>query len=101
MRIDSHQTSQPLPESGRSSNPSPASADTRAAVSGAVGGDSAQLSGTHGQVQALVAQALQFPEIRTEQVNTLRQVVLGGSYQPSPNQVAEAVFAHMLATPAA
>ena len=101
MRIDSNQTAQPLPESGRGGNPSPASSDTGASVSSALGEDQAQFSGAHIQVQALVAQALQYPETRPEKVNALRQAVLGGSYQPSSKQVAEAVFAHMLVSPAA
>ena len=100
MRIDSNQA-QPLPESGRSRNPSAANADTRASASSALGEDSAQLSGTHVQIQALAAQALQFPEIRQEKVDALRQLVLGGSYPPNSKQVAEAVFDHMLVSPAA
>jgi flagellar biosynthesis anti-sigma factor FlgM len=105
MRIDSSQAAPLLPESGRSGNPSPASAATTASTSSVLGSvlgeDQAQLSGAHVQVQALTAQVLQFPEIRQEKVNTLRQLVLGGSYQPSANQLAEAVLAHMLAPPAA
>lgn len=53
------------------------------------------------QVQALVAQALQFPEVRQEKVNALRQAVQSGSYQPSAQQVGDAVFDHMLQNPAA
>ncbi len=101
MRIDSSQTAQPLPESGRGGNLSPAGAETRAATSSALGEDSAQFSGAGVQIQALVAQTLQFPEIREERVNALRQLVAGGSYRPSPKQVAEAVFADMQAVPAA
>ena len=101
MRIDSSQTAQPLPESGRGGNLSPAGAETRATRSGVLGEDSAQFSGTGVQIQALVAQTLQFPEIREEKVNALRQLVAGGSYKPSPKQVAEAVFADMQAAPAA
>jgi flagellar biosynthesis anti-sigma factor FlgM len=101
MRIDSSQTAQPLPESGRGGNLSPAGTEARAAMSSALGEDSAQFSGTGVQIQALVAQTLQFPEIREEKVNALRQLVAGGSYKPSPKQVAEAVFAEMQAAPAA
>lgn len=101
MRIDSSQTAQPLPESGRSGNPSAAGPETRAATSSARGEDSAQFSGVGVQIQALVAQTLQFPEIREEKVNALRQLVVGGSYKPNPKQVAEAVFADMQAAPAA
>jgi flagellar biosynthesis anti-sigma factor FlgM len=101
MRIDPNQGAQPLAESDRTGHQSPASGDHRPAASSPLGEDQAQLSGAHVQVQALAAQVLQFPEIRQEKVNALRQLVLGGSYQPSGRQVAEAVFAHMLVTPAA
>jgi len=101
MRIDGNQAAQRLPESGRSAYPSPATSDARSSVGSPLGEDQAQLSGTLGQVQALAEQVLQFPEIREEKVNALRHVVQGGSYQPSPKQVADAVFAHMLVTPAA
>jgi hypothetical protein len=100
MRIDSNHA-QPLPEGGRSIDPSPARVDARAGAGSALGEDSAQLSGTHVQVQGLVIQALQYPEIRQEKVNALRQVVLAGSYDPTSKQIAEGVFAHMLVTPAA
>jgi len=82
MRIDSNQSAQPLAESGRNS-------------------DQAQFSGSHEQVQALVAEALQFPETRQEKVNALRQVVQEGSYQPGSSRVADALFTHLLVEPAA
>src|SRR5258708_32554690 len=97
MRIDSSQTAQPLPESGRGGNLSPAGAETRAATSSALGEDSAQFSGTGVQIQALVAQTLQFPEIREERVNALRQLVAAGRYRTSPKPVAEAVLGDMQA----
>ena len=101
MRIDSNQTAQPLPASGRNGNPSPAAADARTSGSSAPGDDQAQFSDGHAQVQALVAEALQFPETRQEKVDALRQVVSSDSYQPSSQQVADAVFTHMLVQPAA
>ncbi len=101
MRIDSNQAPPPLAESGRAGTPNPAGGDARTSRSNALGEDQAQLSGAHIQVQALAAQVLQLPEIRQEKVNALRQLVLGGSYQPNSSQVAEAVFAHMLVSPAA
>lgn len=101
MRIDPNQGGQPLAESSRSSNQSTANAEpARAAASSGLGEDQAQLSGTHVQAQVLTAQALQFPEIRQEKVNALRQVVGSGGYHPSAKQVADAIFAH-LAQPAA
>ena len=97
MRIDSNQTAPLLPESGRSSSAGSSGTENRAAISSSLGEDSAQLSGAHVQVQALVAQALQFPEVRQEKVDALRQSVLSGSYRPTSKQVAEAVFAHLAA----
>lgn len=111
MRIDSNQGTQAPAESDRTASQRAASAgatsaettsaDPRASSSGVLGEDQAQLSGAYTQVQVLAAQALQFPEVRQEKVNALRQVVLNGSYRPSSNQVAEAVFTHMLVAPAA
>jgi flagellar biosynthesis anti-sigma factor FlgM len=101
MRIDGNQLPQSLSETGRSANSSPASSEGGTSVGSPLGEDQAQFSGIQGQVQALVGQALQFPEIREEKVNALRQAVFGGSYQPSSKQIADAVFAHMLVPPAA
>jgi flagellar biosynthesis anti-sigma factor FlgM len=102
MRIDGNQPTQSLPESGRAANPGPAGSEAgSSAGSSPLGEDQAQFSGTQGQVQALTEQVLQFPEIREAKVNALRQAVVGGSYQPSSKQVADAVFAHMLMPPAA
>ena len=105
MRIDSNQTAPLLPESVRSGSASGSSGasatQNRAPASGALGEDSAQLSGAHVQVQALVAQALQFPEVRQEKVAALRQAILNGSYQPASQQVAGAVFAHLAVNAAA
>jgi flagellar biosynthesis anti-sigma factor FlgM len=101
MRINSSQEAQPLPESDRTSNQSPAGNNNRASAGSPLGEDQAQLSGGHGQVQALAAQVAQFPEIRQEKVNALRQVVLEGSYRRSPTQIAGALFDHMAVMPAA
>src|ERR1700691_1950558 len=96
MRINSNQVEQPLSESGRTGGPNPPSAGVGSSTSSAFGEDEAHFSGAPAQVQALAEQALQFPEIRDEKVNALRQVVLGGNYQPSSKQLADAVFAHLL-----
>lgn len=104
MRIDPNQRAQSPTESSRSvqPQPSPASAGSGSPVGGsALGEDQAQLSGVHFQVQALTAQALQFPEVRQEKVNALRQVVAEGTYQPASKQVADALFSHILAAAAA
>ena len=107
MRIDSNQGAQPLPESSRSAQQSQTSNNAGAASVGSVlgedalGEDQAQLSGAHVPVQALAAQALQFPELRQERVDALRQLVVDGTYQPGSKPVADAILAHMLVNPAA
>jgi flagellar biosynthesis anti-sigma factor FlgM len=99
MRIDLNQGAQPLSDSSQASNL--ATTGDGSSRSGAMGEDQTQLSGVHVQVQTLATQALQLPEIRQERVNALRQTILGGDYQLGSNQVAEAVFGHMLVMPAA
>jgi flagellar biosynthesis anti-sigma factor FlgM len=102
MRIYGNQAVETLPESGRTGSPSAVSGDARGSAStGLLDQDQAQFSGTQWQVQALGEQALQFPEIRQEKVDALRAVVLGDNYQISSKQLADAMFAHMLGTPAA
>ena len=106
MRIDLNPNSQPLSETNRGSTPNPAApaSSSPASALGAATGtgeDQAVLSGTLVQVQALVAQASQLPEVRQERVSALRQAVQNGTYQASPEQVAGAVFDHLLAGVAA
>jgi flagellar biosynthesis anti-sigma factor FlgM len=110
MRIDGSSGASGLPETERTGTqssssvggqPSATEAQGGGSLGGVLGEDQAELSGTHVQVQALTAQALQFPEIRQQKVNALRQVVEDGSYQPSSGQIADAMFTHMLQQPAA
>jgi flagellar biosynthesis anti-sigma factor FlgM len=100
MRIDPNQVAPSLPENNRNSSQATAS-QRPASVGSSLGQDQAQLSGIHGQVQALAAQAALFPEIRQENVNALRQAVLDGSYQRSSEQVAGALFEHIVTSAAA
>jgi flagellar biosynthesis anti-sigma factor FlgM len=106
MRIDSNQGAQPLPESQATNQAANGAASAKAqgggasagaAGSSALGEDQAQLSGVHVQIQALVGQALQLPEIRQERVQALRQAVVSGKYQPSADQVAGALLANNIA----
>ncbi|HME36550.1 MAG TPA: flagellar biosynthesis anti-sigma factor FlgM [Candidatus Sulfotelmatobacter sp.] len=98
MRIDLNHEPQSVAESNRSSAQSTAAAAASVSASRVLGGeDQAELSGAHAQVQALAAQALQLPEVRQERVQALRQAVEGGAYSTSPEAVAGAMFAHMLA----
>jgi flagellar biosynthesis anti-sigma factor FlgM len=111
MRIDGNQGTQPLAGSERAGSPSAVANDGRSSSAGAatdnllgassLGEDQAQLSATHAQVQTLAAQAAGLPEVRQEKVNALRQVVGNGTYQPSSDQVANAIFEHMAVAPAA
>ncbi|MGA1985058.1 MAG: flagellar biosynthesis anti-sigma factor FlgM [Candidatus Sulfotelmatobacter sp.] len=101
MRIDLNSAPQPLPESSRSSAASEAAAGNSSPSNATGGADQALLSGAHAQVQALVAQASQLPEVRQERVQALRQAIQSGRYQSHPDEVAGAVFAHMTAVPAA
>jgi flagellar biosynthesis anti-sigma factor FlgM len=100
MRIDLNYGPPPLPEAKGNGAPNPgvtsASAGNLLDVE-----DQAQLSAAHSQVQAMVAQATQLPEIREERVQSLRQAVQGGHYQPNPEKVAGAMLVHMTAGPAA
>lgn len=98
MRVNLNQVAQTVAESN---TPNSATRNNQAPASNVLGEDQAQLSGVHVQVQALAAQAAQLPEVRQERVNALRQVVLEGNYHPSSDQVAQAIFDHMLAAPAA
>ncbi len=98
MRIASNQGAQALPDSQRTSNPAVAKAGAPAlsGVSSPVGGDQAQLSGIHVQIQALVVQVSQLPEATQEKVNALRQAIISGTYRRSPAQVAEALFSNLV-----
>jgi len=49
------------------------------------------------QVQALVVQASQLPEVRAERVHALRLAIQRGLYQSRPEDLAGAVLAHMVA----
>jgi len=101
MRIDLNPEAQPLPESSQAGNQSVAGDERGSSAASPVGEDQAQLSGGHVQVQVLAAQALQLPEVPQEKVSALRQLVLGNNYQPSSEQLASALFAHMLVQPVA
>jgi flagellar biosynthesis anti-sigma factor FlgM len=104
MRIETNPGAQLLPESGRtssqsSSSQSSSSAAGESSAGSPVGQDHAQLSGAYTEIRALAAQVSQLPEAGEGKVSVLRQMVLGGSYQPSSEQVAQALFAHMLVQP--
>ena len=101
MRIDLHSGTQATPENNRSNAQNPPNAGSSSLVgSSALGEDQAELSGAHAQVESLAAQAAQLPEVRQERVSALRQAVESGQYHPRLDQVAGALFTHLIAAPA-
>jgi negative regulator of flagellin synthesis FlgM len=56
------------------------------------GEDTVELSGTMGQVQQLNAQLAQMPDVRSERVAALQQQVQQGTYNPSNEQIANAML---------
>jgi flagellar biosynthesis anti-sigma factor FlgM len=101
MRIEFNRVPQPA-EASPTSAATPSVASTQSAShTEALGEDQAQLSGTHAQVEALTAQAGQLPEVRQEKVQALRQAVEAGRYHASPETVAGALLADVVAVPAA
>ena len=101
MRINLNSEPQQVTESSRSGAQNTAPASSSLSANSALAPDQAQLSTVHAQVQALAAQAVQLPEVRQERVVALRQAVQNGSYRPSSEQVAQAVYVHMIAGSAA
>jgi flagellar biosynthesis anti-sigma factor FlgM len=99
MRIDLNADAQVLPELSRTANQNASSASGQSSAGSPVGQDQTQLSGVYAQIRSLAGQASQLPEAGEEKVSALREMVLGGSYQPSAGQVAQALFAHMLVQP--
>lgn len=99
MRIDPN----PGPQIAEAnSNPSESSASaSQTAANQMAGEDHTELSTSGAQVQELVAQASRLPEIRQERVQSLRQAIQSGQYQSSPEQVAGAMFEHMMTGTAA
>jgi len=101
MRIDLNHGPQPSLGTDQHSAESTVAASSSSASSVPAGEDQAGLSGTHAQVQALVARAAQLPEVRQERVHALRQTIESELYHPGSEQVAGAMFEHMIAVPGA
>jgi flagellar biosynthesis anti-sigma factor FlgM len=94
MRVDSHYNPPPTTETNRNNTQNASAANNSASPS--TGEDMTSLSGAQVQVQASAAQASQLPEVREQRVQSLRQALQSGLYQPASEQVAGALFAHML-----
>jgi len=101
MRIEFNQGLQSAETTQTSTQRAMAASAQAAGQSGSLGEDQAQLSGAHTQVQALAAQAAQLPEVRQEKVQALRQAIEAGRYHVSPENVAGALLAHVVAGSAA
>jgi flagellar biosynthesis anti-sigma factor FlgM len=110
MRIESAPASEALLGSQRSVKPAAANASGSSAGNSAVAGrasalgeDQAQLStaGVQVQLQALVAQVAQLPESGQSKLTALRQAVLSGSYEASPQKIAGALFENLVTNRAA
>jgi len=99
MRIDLNHGPQELAENNGTGSTGGAAANVSS--SGALGEDQTQLSGVHAQVEALAAQASQLPEVRQERVQALRSAVQSGQYRSNPEEIAGAMFTHMLTVSAA
>lgn len=59
----------------------------------AAGEDTLSLSSTHGEVQSLTASFANVPELRTDRVTSLQQLVQSGQFQPESGKVADAIIA--------
>lgn len=91
MRIDLNPS--PMPELERS-NGSANAGKTGEPIAGANSSadeDVAQLSTGSDSVQALKAQLDSMPEVRQQRVDTLRQAIANGSFEVSPQRIAEAM----------
>jgi|HubBroStandDraft_6_1064221.scaffolds.fasta_scaffold01254_14 hypothetical protein len=95
MRVELNPGRQLFPERGGPTGESPVSTDGYSSGS-CVDECQGQLAADYVQIRALAAQAARLPEVGQEKVSALRQTVSGTGYRPSSEQVAEALFAHML-----
>jgi flagellar biosynthesis anti-sigma factor FlgM len=96
MRIDLNPGRQSLAESNRCAEQAVPTSSSATRVSEGESEDQAELSGAYCQVQALAAQASKLPEVRQERVRYLRQAMQSGLYTSTPEQVAGAMFEHMI-----
>ncbi len=95
MRVDGPL---PLPESTQTTGVtrSGSTGQSSSTVSVNSGPDQAQLSVDGQTIQALQASLGQLPEVRQEQVESLRQAVGSGKYQVSDQQLGDAMGSELL-----
>jgi flagellar biosynthesis anti-sigma factor FlgM len=76
----------------RSSGAASQSASKSTGLDPTAGEDTVSLSSTHGEVQSLTAAVANVPEVRTDRVTALQQQIGKGQYQPSSQNVADAII---------
>jgi flagellar biosynthesis anti-sigma factor FlgM len=76
----------------KNSGGTPGGAVKTRGISSSGGEDTVSLSTAHGEVQTLAAGVAAVPEVRTERVNSLREQISKGQYQPTSQQVAGALI---------
>jgi len=85
---------QPEPlKNTRTGGAQPSSTANTAGLQSASGEDTLSLSSAHGEVQTLTASIANVPEVRTDRVTSLQQLVQGGQFQPDSGKVADAIIA--------
>lgn len=92
MRIDFQTTPQSAAEVSSSKK---AAVSTSAATAGKLQSDRTDFSTSHLDLRAMALQA-QPPEVREQRVQSLREAIAAGQYQPRPEQIAGALFSHMV-----
>lgn len=95
MRIDATNTlpgSQPTDGPGSSATSSKA----RSTIQALLGLDTASLSSAGEKVASLSAELQNTPEVRHERVQALQKAVRDGSYQPTDQQIANAILSDPL-----
>lgn len=93
MRIDFHDGSHPINDAGAAPGARPG-VRRGSSDAAAHGNDEAQLSNSQSRLHKLTLQAMQLPDVRGSRVETLRQAIQNGEYQPQPEQIADAMISN-------
>ncbi len=97
MRIDLHVRSNEATESSRSSEPQGLAKGKTPARKPPVASDEAKISFNPARVQQLERAAGEMSEVRQERVESLKNAIQDGRYEPPPERVAEAMLTDALA----
>jgi flagellar biosynthesis anti-sigma factor FlgM len=76
----------------RTSGAASQSASKPAGLAPTAGEDTVSLSSAHGEVHALTSAVANVPEVRSDRVAALQQQISKGQYQPSSQNIAEAII---------